>query len=144
MGRSREGRKPLLVTLFEAAAVALDLDQGPQVLALRFVDGELVAWGSGRETHPPAELADRDARIVALSPAFVKSTWLVDVASDPRSRLEAVLPAACRRAGVDVKGRETEVSIRLGVDGHVRWLQPTVVRVPASALERGFDESAAQ
>jgi hypothetical protein len=118
-------KPPLLVTLFEAAAAALDLDAGPHALVLGIVDGELAYWSTGGrdDRRPPAELAAADARVA----------WLVD-ASDGRARLEAAIVASGRHAGVDLARGHATVTVRLE-DGRVRWIEPGRVRVPVSELE---------
>jgi hypothetical protein len=118
--------KPILQELFEAASAALELDEGPHALVLGFVAGRLIYWSTGGrdDRRPPAELAAVDARV----------SWLVDV-RDPRSRLEAAVAEACRRAGLALTGREAEIRIRVDAGGRVRWVEPLLLRVPASALE---------
>lgn len=58
-----------------------------------------------------------------------------------RGRLEEALREACVRAGVDVSGRTAEVRCRLDHEGNLAWYEPMLIRVPASVLERGFDET---
>lgn len=118
--------KPQLQQLFEQAAAALDLDAGVHALVLRFVDGELVAFGAGRDDRrPPTQLAQLDTR----------ASWLLGTDEGARRQLEAVLQEVGDRAGVDVTRGHATISVRLE-DGRVRWIEPGRVRVPVSELEK--------
>ncbi len=55
--------KPALQRLFEATAVAMDLDEGRQRLELIFQDGRLEQWYAHAEKKPPGELGRYDDRI---------------------------------------------------------------------------------
>jgi hypothetical protein len=58
--------KPALQLLFEAAAVAMDMDHGRETLELLFQDGELELWYRHDQKNRPAELGRYDGRAAWL------------------------------------------------------------------------------
>jgi len=61
---------------------------------------------------------------------------------DLRADLERVLRRIAAAGKIPERG-EREVRIRLGDGGDLRWYEATGIRVPASELEGGFDETSA-
>jgi len=64
-----------------------------------------------------------------------------DLEPDLRADLERVLHRIAAAGRIPDRG-ERELVIRLDTTGRVRWFTPSQVRVPASELEHGFDETA--
>lgn len=60
---------------------------------------------------------------------------------DLRADLERVLLRIAAAGKIPERG-ERELRIRLDAGSRIRWFEASTVRVPASELERGFDETA--
>lgn len=58
-----------------------------------------------------------------------------------RAELEGVLLRLAKAGHIPDRG-EREIVIRIKPDHHVSWFEPRRVRVPASELGAGFDETA--